>query len=469
LIVKNYTGDRLNFGLAAEMARAQGIPVKILHVADDVALAESTEHAGRRGIAGTVLVHKVAGAAAEAGLALDEVVAEARAAASAVRTMGVALTACTVPAAGKPGFELGENDVEIGLGIHGEPGVLRGPIPSADALVNRLLGRILSDAQPRPDDRVALLVNNLGGTTTMELAIVAREAIRLLRDVHKLNVERVYAGTFLSALEMAGVSLSVMALDDARLARLDAPTLAPAWPNASSAIPRRAGEAAVPPLATATTPEPALTPLGPGGSHIEAVIRAVVESLRTAAPRFNDLDRAVGDGDLGVSLTRGADAVLEALPTLPLIDPAETLTGLGRVLQKALGGTSGPLYGVFLLRAAARLKRDPMEGPITWAEAFQEGTDAVAELGGARPGDRTMLDALVPASHALAEALQGGHGLMAALTSAAEAARSGAEATAAMVPRRGRSSYLGERALGHPDPGAVAVSVVLEAIRTAMA
>jgi dihydroxyacetone kinase len=223
LVVKNYTGDRLNFGLAAELTRAEGIPVEVVLVADDVALSASIGHAGRRGLAGTILVHKIAGAAAAAGASLAEVAAEARAAATAVRTMGVALSPCTVPAAGRPGFTLGENEIELGLGIHGEPGVHRGPLEPADALVDRLLDAILADLAPVPGARVVLLVNNLGGTPVMELAIVARRAVAVLEE-RKLILERVYMGTFLSSLEMAGVSLSVLSVDDKRLSRLDAPT-----------------------------------------------------------------------------------------------------------------------------------------------------------------------------------------------------------------------------------------------------
>ncbi len=195
LIVKNYTGDRLNFGLAAELARAEGIAVEVVVVADDVALPASEHTAGPRGLAGTVLVHKIAGAAAEAGAPLAQVAAEARATAAAVGTMGVALSACTVPAAGKPGFILGENEVELGLGIHGEPGVRRAPLESADTLADRLLGAILDRFPARPA-RVALLVNGLGGTTAMELAIVARHALAHLSGLG-ITVERAFAGTFL--------------------------------------------------------------------------------------------------------------------------------------------------------------------------------------------------------------------------------------------------------------------------------
>ena len=354
LIVKNYTGDRLNFGLAAEMARAEGIPVEVVIVADDVALPESEHTAGPRGLAGTVLVHKVAGASAEAGASLLEVAAEARAAAGSVRTMGVALSACTVPAAGKPGFLLGENEIELGLGIHGEPGVRRGPLEPANALVDRLLEPILARFADKPK-RVALLVNGLGGTTNMELAIISRAALASLAKAGVI-AERTYAGTFLSALEMAGVSISVLELDDARLARLDASTDAPAWPNAA---PKARVEPAPAPIAS---PEPTALPPPPqtaAGKTLGAAIERAAEALIADAPRLNELDQAVGDGDIGVSLARGGHAVLEALPGLPLDDPASTLHDLGDVLQRSLGGTSGPLYAMALLRASlAQLPRD---------------------------------------------------------------------------------------------------------------
>ncbi len=427
-------------------------------VADDVALASGGVHAGRRGLAGTILVHKVAGAVAESGASLAEVAAEARDAASAVRTMGVALTPCTVPSAGQPGFSLGEAEVELGLGIHGEPGVRRVPIEPADALVDRLLGPILAEIT---GDRVALLVNNLGGTPTMELAIVARHAIDVLERSGK-RVERVYAGTFLSALEMAGVSLTVLPVDDRRLARLDAPTDAPAWPNAA-ARPRSRSTTASP--EPSPTPKPAAgAPRTAPGRRLGAAIQAAARSLIEAEARLTELDQAVGDGDIGISLTRGARAVLEALPSCPLDDPAATLHELALTLQRALGGTSGPLYAMLLLRAAACLRSNDPEAATTWAEALRAGGAGIGELGGAAVGDRTMLDALVPASEALASGLHAGRSPVAALSEAVAAADRGAEATASMIPRRGRSSYLGDRALGHPDPGAVAVAIWLRAV-----
>lgn len=467
LIVKNYTGDRLNFGLAAELARAEGIPVEIVLVADDVALAGSVEHAGRRGLAGTILVHKIAGAAAEAGASLAEVAAEAREAAGAVRTMGVALTPCTVPAAGRPTFLLGEDEIELGLGIHGEPGVRRGPMESADVLVGRLLDAILAEQPFVSGGRVVLLVNNLGGTPTMELAIVTRRAVALLQT-RGLVVERVYLGTFLSALEMAGVSLSVLPVDAKRLARLDAPTEAPAWTGAASRPRARTAPAQQILPASAVPPMPT-RPRTRLGEALEVAIQAGANALIAEGPRLTQMDQKVGDGDLGISLERGARAALQALPSYPLDAPAATLQALGVTLQRALGGTSGPLYAVFFLRAAGPLRRGAPENPRTWAEAFQDGCAGIAELGGATRGDRTMLDALLPAAEAFQEAVHLGRSVSDALQAAAAAASAGTQATADMMPRRGRSSYLGARALGHPDPGAEAVAVWLGAVSEVVA
>lgn len=464
LIVKNYTGDRLNFGLAAEMARAEGLPVEMAIVADDVALAATTENAGRRGLAGAILVHKVAGAAAEAGLGLAEVAAEARAAAESVRTMGVALSACTVPAAGRAGFRLGEEEIELGLGIHGEPGVSRVGIEPADRLVERLLAAILDDLDPGAGGRVALLVNGLGGTPAMELAIVARHAVRVLEG-RDLAVERVYLGNFLTALEMAGVSLTAMRLDDHRLGRLDAPTAAPSWPRDAG---RPHEKTPAPPPSRPEGP-PRESPSAGGtntstGRQVEAALRRVTAALIEAEGTLTEMDGAVGDGDLGISLARGARAVAESLPTLPLDDPAATFHALGMTLRRVLGGTSGPLYAAFLLRASTRLARGPADDPKTWADAFRDGTAAVAELGGAAPGDRTMLDALAPAVSVFAMGIESGQPTVESLRGAAEAADAGVLATAGMIPKRGRSSYLGERALGHPDPGARAVAIWLRAV-----
>jgi len=453
LIVKNYTGDRLNFGLAAEMARAEGTAVELVIVDDDTALDSAADHAGRRGIAGTVFVHKVAGAAAAAGLDLAAVKQEAEAAIAALGTMGVALSPCTVPKAGQPGFTLGDDEIELGLGIHGEPGVRRARIEPADQLVEILLDRISDQLPLGAGDHVALLINNLGGTPTMELMIVARQALALL-EAQDIRVERVWAGTFLTAIEMAGCSVSLMKLDSKRLERLDASASAPAWP---------AGSKPQAPILVRAAPDAKISS-GTPSPRFESSLRAICAALAEAEPTLTAMDQAVGDGDLGISLARGAEAVLAALPELDLANPAAALAALSGLLRRVLGGSSGPLYAVLLLRASRRFAEGDSGRPDTWAKAFADGVDALAQLGDGRAGDRTMLDALFPAAAAFRQATTVGRPLPAALSGAADAARRGADATAAMIPRRGRSSYLSGRVVGHVDPGAEAVAIWLESL-----
>lgn len=462
LVVKNYTGDRLNFGLAAELARSEGIPVETVLVADDAALRHTVAPERRRGIAGTVLIHKLAGAAAAAGRPLAEVAALARAASAELRSMGVALGACTVPAVGHPGFQLADDEVEWGLGIHGEQGVERGPRLGADATVARLLDTLVEDGGYPEGTRLALLVNGLGATPPLELALVARAALSQLRE-RGLVVERAWTGTFLSALDMPGCSLSLMPVDEACLALLDAPTQARAWPG-DGRVPAAPTLLPAPAAAAETIPR---TP-GPLAARLQAAADAVIASLLANEARLTDLDSRAGDGDLGTSLARGAEA-MRALPASAWYTPASALAATGQALRRAIGGSSGPFYACALVRAAQVL--DGVERPTLaqWAEAFDGGVQALAELGGAQPGQRTMLDALRPAADALLAGAQAGASPTQAFAAALAAAREGAEATAEMLPAQGRASYLGERARGIPDGGAVAVVCWLEALEPVMA
>ncbi|MCX5579435.1 dihydroxyacetone kinase subunit DhaL [Kaistia terrae] len=461
LIAKNYTGDRLNFGLAAEIARSEGFSVDMVVVADDVALAENSETAGRRGIAGTVLVHKIAGAAAAEGLSLGAVKAEAERAITAIGSMGVALSACTVPAAGKPGFTLGDDEIELGLGIHGEAGISRSPMQPAHVLVETLLGRVFADKQIGKGDHVALLVNNLGATPVMEMQIVVADVARMAARLG-VTIDRLWVGTFLTALEMAGCSLSAMKVDDALLARLDAPASAPAWPgrgagpigNGPKVISQKA-------LACAVLEE------GDGDPRLAAAVRAVADALIADEARLTDLDQKVGDGDLGLNLARGAEAILREVDTYQGKSAASVMKALSASLRKTVGGTSGALYAAGLLRAASELEGKQTPGFADWAKALAAGSAAIAQLGDAKIGDRTMLDALLPAADMLSAAANDA-ATGRAFGDAIEAARQGAAATAAIASRRGRSSYLGERAVGVPDPGAEAVVVWLLAIRRSL-
>lgn len=484
LVVKNYTGDRLNFGLAAELARGEGIPVEVVVAADDVALRDTVAPGLRRGIAGTVLIHKVAGAAAAAGLPLASVAAEARRAAEAIGTMGVALGACTVPAVGKPGFELADDEIELGLGIHGEAGVRRAPLRPVDELVDDILATVIADRALAGGQRIVMLVNGLGGTPPMELAVVARRALATARQ-RGLDVVRCWSGNLLTALEMPGFSLTVMAVDDEQLQRLDAPTDAPAWPG-SGRVPARptivaAGDVGPGPVcpAPAGTSAPAGTneqagtngqaatdtSASAGSRAVRAAVLAAAGALAQAESTLTELDTAAGDGDLGLSMTRGAAAV-HALPDAAWSTARHALIAVSEALRRAIGGSSGPFYATALLRAASTLDQDDPDARA-WSRAFEAAVAAIGELGGARAGDRTMIDALLPASHAFSAELAAGASPTAAWQRAVEAAEAGAAATATMFPRLGRAAYLGARALDTPDGGAVAAATWIAAIRPA--
>ena len=446
LIVKSYTGDRLNFGLAAELARAEGLLVETVVVADDVAILDSDANAGRRGLAGTVLVHKIAGAAAQSGRPLAAVAGLARTVAAGLGTMGVGLTPVTVPAAGAPSFTLADDEIELGLGIHGEPGIRREKLRSADLLVAELVDRIVADRDLSSDDRVVAMVGSAGATPPMELNIVCRA---LAVELSKRGIEllRLWRGPVMTSLDMAGFSITLLGVADDEqgadiLALLDSPTGSLAWPGASP------GEVPELRLVPVPAPEPASQLDGDHDHRTRAAIDAVCLALLDQEAELTRLDQVVGDGDLGTALARGARAWLQ--------DPIDgsaalLLRRLSEYARREIGGTSGPLYAAGLLRASERLADG--DG---WPHAFVAGVEAIKELGGAAVGDRTMIDALEPAAAAAGDGLD----------AAVRAARSGAASTTERAARRGRSSYLGDRVRGHPDPGAVAVVVWLEAARS---
>ncbi|GGB37698.1 dihydroxyacetone kinase subunit DhaK [Lentibacillus populi] len=227
LIIKNYTGDVMNFEMAAEMAEAEGIQVEKVVVNDDVAVEDSSFTSGRRGIAGTVFVHKIAGAMAEKGGSLQEVKAVAEKVIRNVRSMGVATSPCTVPAAGKPSFELADDEMEVGIGIHGEPGIERKKVATADEIAGELTDKIFTDLDFANSD-VAVMINGLGATPEMELYIVNGKVQAILAD-QGMNVYKTFVGEFMTSLEMAGCSVTLLKLDNQLKELLDAPSTAPAF------------------------------------------------------------------------------------------------------------------------------------------------------------------------------------------------------------------------------------------------
>ncbi|MBZ9754720.1 dihydroxyacetone kinase subunit DhaK [Mesorhizobium sp. ESP6-5] len=438
LIVKNYTGDRLNFGLAAEKARAEGFAVEMVIVADDIALPDITQP---RGVAGTLFVHKISGHLSEAGKDLVSVAAAARAAAKDIISLGMSLSSCSIP--GQPHEDrFGENDGELGLGIHGEPGVERIAVQSADKLVavmaERLAGRLDAKAGH------ALLINNLGSVPPLEMSLVANAV--LASPLAKTVKFTTGPGPLMTALNMNGFSLSLIRLDAAREAALLAPVGPHAWMPAKPLV-----APAVVPIAKAAGQCAAHRASQDAGTR--RLIVTVCEKLISLEAALNGLDAKAGDGDTGSTVATGARSILDRLDTLPLADPAATLGAVGDILSASMGGSSGVLLSIFFTAAGRAL-----DGGAGVPKALLAGLERMTFYGGAKPGDRTMIDALEPALKAL-----DGKGL----GDAAAAARRGAEATAAMEKAKaGRSAYVGAGLQGVVDPGAHAVSEVFAAAAT---
>uniref|UniRef100_A0A493U0C4 Triokinase/FMN cyclase n=1 Tax=Anas platyrhynchos platyrhynchos TaxID=8840 RepID=A0A493U0C4_ANAPP len=422
LIVKNYTGDRLNFGLALERARAEGADVQMVVVGDDCAFT-TQKKAGRRGLCGTVLVHKVAGALAEAGASLDEIVKRVSAVTKAMGTLGLSLSPCSVPGS-KPTFQLADDEMELGLGIHGEAGVRRMKVMPADEAVETMLAHMTdpANASHLPLSRgaaVVLVVNNLGGLSCLELGIVAGAAVRGL-ERRGVRIARALVGSFMTALEMAGVSLTLMLADEELLGLIDAETTAMAWPNlvAGPAVSQRPE---VPAPNEGPEPQPAqqAPSAGPGTKRVQLVLERVCSTLLGLQDKLNELDRAAGDGDCGHTHARAARAIQEWVRARPPpAAPAQLLSALADLLLEKMGGSSGVLYGLFLT-AAARPLHNRSDLP-TWADAMDAGIEAMRRYGGAAPGDRTMLDSLCAAAQALHALRSPGAELLTVLASAVQ-------------------------------------------------
>ncbi|GAB9467248.1 Dihydroxyacetone kinase [Globisporangium polare] len=483
VIVKNYTGDRINFGLAVEQAKAEGFQVDMVVVGEDVAVVNA--NAGRRGLSGTVFVHKLAGAAAKSGKALDDIVQLVNGITSAnkIGTMGVAIKLCSLPGQEDRSRDLGDNEMEIGLGIHGEPGIEKRELQDIPTLTDMLLERIVSDSTSvglklKAGAKAVLMVNNLGSTTTMELFVVTKYAVQALKS-KGIEVERVLVGSFMTALDMGGFSLSLWDSNgDAELLRLfDAPTTASGWnfikydPSANVDASASVIEPETP-VDTAKKYVARPAQLTSSGLLLERAIQAACEKLIQSEPELTLWDSKVGDGDCGTTFKKAAETILADLKAhYPLNDAAQTLLEIAQSVGKSAGGTSGVLYVIFFTAGALKLESFKDTDAAAWTASFRAGIAAIEKYGGASEGSRTMLDALLPAERALGEPTHGESQGAVLLAAAAKAAQDGAEATKKISTKQafGRSGYVGEEfSADVPDPGAKAVAFWISAVADAV-
>ncbi|WP_324650069.1 dihydroxyacetone kinase family protein [Georgenia sp. H159] len=457
----NYGGDVYNFDVAADLAAADGIRTTTVLGTDDILSAPTERAETRRGVAGLIFAYKTAGAAADRGDDLATVTEIAQRTVDRTRTMGVGLSPTILPAAGEPTFTLAEGEMEIGIGIHGEPGSHRGPLETADEITDRFIAELTKELDLTEGSRVALLVNGLGSTPLEELYLIYRRTHQLLAE-RGVTIHRRYIGEYATSLEMAGASLSVLVLDDELTELIDAPARSPFFTQGAveplTEIPAK--QAPVVRSAATETGE-VRTVAEPG--RLREIVLAVTDRLPAHADELRELDAALGDGDLGITVSSGARAVREAVSTLPQdAHPSEVLKSAGVAFASANPSTYAALVGGGLVAAAtsvADAERFTADELATALAAFQQ---RIMERGGAQVGDKTVVDVIAPVADLVSErrAEPAGDLASAAVQTADTAVADGA----GKLSQRGRASWVGERSAGHNDPGSVAFLRLLEEI-----
>lgn len=498
LIVKNYSGDCMNFNNAMSDAQDDGIKVDAVYVNDDIAVKDSLYTVGRRGVAGTVLVHKCAGAAAEQGKSLEEVKAVANKVIDNVRSFGFAFTSCTVPAAGHPTFDIGDDEMEFGVGIHGEPGRFREKIDYStgtfcDDLSRRIVTDLEEDLALKNGEEVVLLINGFGGTPLQELYILNNSVTKALAK-DGVKIHNTIVGNFMTSIDMAGASISVLRVDSELKALVDYPVNTPAltWGAAMSeqaqaaleavqAIGRALGyapvaeehHAAKKKAAAKETEEvavyevegkPEVTETIDTAAFVQIVDKMADVIIENEVP-FCEADK-MGDGDFGMSIAKGFKQLKADWATRKKGDIGQFLVSCSEIIKEYCGGASGPIWGSAFKYAGKSMLGKKEVSLADVALLFTEANRGVYETGkksfgkGAEIGDKTLVDALKPCAMALTKAAEEGKSLREGLALGAKAAHEGAEATKTHVATLGRAGTVGERSIGYPDAGAHGLDVI---------
>jgi len=463
----NYAGDVLNFDTAARSLEASGISVRTVRVTDDVVSAPADRAHERRGIAGDLCVFKVAGAAAERGDDLDAVTAIAERANDRTRSFGVAFSGCSLPGAEEPLFTVPEGRMAIGMGIHGERGIDETDVPTADGLAALLVDRLLDELPAgvtAAGSRVVPILNGLGSVKYEELFVVYRSVQRRLADAGVVIVEP-EVGELVTSFDMAGVSLTLFWLD-AELEELwAAPADTPAHRKGGAVPAERVAPSVVAADAAPDEVGPASEDSRAVAVQVAAGFAAVRSVIDEHADELGRIDAVAGDGDHGIGMQRGSHAAAEAAS-----DAVERGAGAGSVLRIAgdawsdkAGGTSGAIWGAALEALGRVLGDDSRPTGADVVEAVGAATEAVLAFG-AVPGDKTMVDALVPFREALRASVDDGAALPDAWRAAVSAAQDAAQGTAELLPRKGRARTHAEHAVGTVDPGAVSFALIVEAV-----
>lgn len=481
LIIKNYSGDMMNFKNAAHLAEEDGIQVDYVKVDDDIAVKDSLYTVGRRGVAGTVLVHKIAGAAAEKGGSLKEVKAAAENAISNVRSIGFALSSCTVPAKGTPTFELKENEMEYGVGIHGEPGIQRENIPSADELAKRMTDALAEELNVTQGEEVTVLVNGFGSTPLQELYLFNYAVAKVLHEKN-IRVYRSFAGNYMTSIDMLGASLTFMKMNAELKELLDQESEAPAF-SVKGHVPEIVLEEEIRECKEEDLTEESYKACAEVRNkkitleNIVYMVETMSHCIIKNEIPFCELDSHAGDGDFGMSVAKGFRQLKKEWKELTKEHTSsigEFLQACSMVIMEHCGGASGPIWGS-AFRAAGKKADGKTELTIfEFADMMQEAVTGIQKTGeysfgrGAVVGDKTLIDALVPCADTWTACADKKETFEHAFTKAAQAAVQGAKDTEAIAARMGRAGTVGDRSIGYPDAGAYALGVIFTDLKNAL-
>lgn len=462
----NYAGDVLHFGMAEELLKADGFNVKRSVVTDDVASAPSNETHKRRGIAGGLAVLKVASAAAESGLSLDEVLKVLNKTNERTRTFGVAFSGCTLPGSANPLFEVPKGKMAVGLGVHGEPGIYELDLGTADDVAKLLVDKLLEDVPQNPGKKVIALLNGLGSAKYEELFVTFGCVANRLKNagIQMIDGE---VGEFMTSLDMGGLSLTLVWVDEEIEKYWFVPCDSPAF---------RKTKMVDEPLDSSVVfnTEPEALKVNKKGNdssrRAAALIAQALDQIKDIISEnesmLGDLDAVAGDGDHGAGMTRGSKAAAEAAHWLVKegAGAQTTLAGAGARWSENAGGASGALWGAALIAAGNALGDDKELDLKSYANAVNSFVKSIQQLGGANIGDKTMIDAQVPFAEVFESSISQGLSFIDSWNRAAIASTSAAKETANLTPKMGRARVLAEKSLGHPDPGATSFSLIVSSI-----
>lgn len=484
LVIKNYSGDMMNFKNAAYLAQEDGIKVDYVKVNDDIAVNDSLYTVGKRGVAGTVFVHKIAGAAAEKGLELEEVKRVANKTIDNVASIGFALSSCTVPAKGAPTFDIGDDEMEYGVGIHGEPGIKREKAITADELAERMVSSLTKSLGIKSGEEIAVLVNGFGGSPLQELYLFNNSVARELKN-KGIKVYRTFVGNFMTSIDMQGASLSLLKLDNELKDYLDSPADTAAIKISGKCEQVEYQDYSVlknvdmSKVSYTVQTDAKYAKISDNKLSYENMIYLIDKMSEIAIEKeveFCELDSHAGDGDFGMSIAKGFRRLKEEWQEIlkESHDIQSFLNNCALVIMEHCGGASGPIWGSAFRAASKAVAGKATLGVADFAAMMKAAVEGVQAVGarsfgrGAVVGDKTLVDALSPASDSWIAASASGKDFEQAFKEGAKAAVAGAKATEKIVARMGRAGTVGERSLGYPDAGAYGLGVIFTLLSEAM-